>query len=56
MPRVTSSVRVSDDGVTFTIDPGNLKPGEKVYISTSTGAVSSIGMAIGTEKPATPCG
>jgi hypothetical protein len=54
--RVTTvNVRVSDDGVKFTIDPGSLRPGEKVYITTSTGAVSSIGMAIAKEKPAAPC-
>jgi hypothetical protein len=51
----TTQVSISDDGVKFTIDPGTIKPGEKVYITTSTGAVSSIGMAIGREKPAAPC-
>jgi hypothetical protein len=52
---MTVQVRVSDDGVTFSIDPGTLKPGEKVYITTSTGALSSIGMAVAKEKPAAPC-
>lgn len=51
----TLNVRVSDDGVKFTIDPGSLKSGEKVYITTSTGALSTIGMAIAREKPAASC-
>ena len=41
--------------MTFTIVPGTIQPGEKLYITTSTGAVTSIGMAIGTEKPAAVC-
>ena len=53
--KMTVQVRHSDDGVKFSIDPGTLKPGEKVYITTSTGAVDSIGMAIAKEKPAAPC-
>ena len=48
---VASGVRVGDDGVTFTISPGAIKPGDKVFITTSTGAVSSIGMAIATTAP-----
>ena len=40
---------------TFTIDPDNIKPGEKLYITTSTGAISSIGMAIGKVKPDASC-
>jgi hypothetical protein len=51
---VASGVRVGDDGVTFTISPGALKPGDKVFITTSTGAVSSIGMAIATTAPTCP--
>jgi hypothetical protein len=50
-----SKVAVGRDGVTFTIDPGNIKPGEKVYITTSTGTVSSIGMAITKDRPDAPC-
>jgi hypothetical protein len=53
--RVNTKVRSGDDGVTFTIDPGNLKPGEKIYITTSTGTVNTIGMAVAKEKPAAPC-
>jgi hypothetical protein len=51
----TGSVRISDDGVAFEIDPGTLKPGEQVFITTSTGEMSSVAMAIGKDKPALPC-
>ena len=53
--RVSTKVSSGDDGVTFSIDPGNLKPGEQIYITTSTGKVNSIGMAVAKEKPAAPC-
>ena len=53
--RVSTKVSSGDDGVTFSIDPGNLKPGEKIYITTSTGKVNSIGMAVAKDKPAAPC-
>jgi hypothetical protein len=46
-----SKATVVSDGVTFTIDPGSIKPGEEVYITTSTGATSSIGMAITKDRP-----
>jgi hypothetical protein len=52
---VTSKWTTGPDGATFTIDPGNLKPGEKVFITTSTGAVSSIGMAVGKRAPSADC-
>jgi hypothetical protein len=32
----SSDVTPQGDGVRFTIDPGNLRPGEKVYIITPT--------------------
>ena len=51
--RMTTQVRVTPDGATFTIDPGTLGAGEHVYITTSTGALSAISMAIGTHRPAT---
>ena len=41
--------------MTFTIDPDTIKPGEKVYITTSTGAISSIGMAITKDGPGATC-
>ena len=40
---VTSSWTAGADGATFTLDPVHLKPGDKVYITTSSGTVSSIG-------------
>jgi hypothetical protein len=52
---VTSEWTTGSDGATFTIDPGNLKPGENVYITTSTGAISSIAMAIGQHAPSADC-
>jgi len=52
---VTSSVRVTPNGATFTIDPGKLKSGQHVYITTSTGAVTSIAMSVAKSKPAIPC-
>jgi hypothetical protein len=52
---VTSTWTVDSDGATFTIDPGDLKPGENVYITTSTGTVSSIGMSFGTHAPSADC-
>jgi hypothetical protein len=48
-------VRGGDGGVRFTIDPGTLDPGQHVYITTSTGAVDSIAMAIGRTKPDLAC-
>jgi hypothetical protein len=45
----------SDGGATFTIDPGDIEPRENVYITTSTGDVSSIAMAIGKDQPSLPC-
>jgi hypothetical protein len=53
--QVTTRVSISPQGATFTVDPGRLKPGEKVYITTSTGAVSTIAMAVAKAKPALPC-
>ena len=47
---MSTKVSSGDDGVTFSIDPGNLKPGEKIYITTSTGKVNSIGMAVAKDE------
>jgi hypothetical protein len=44
-------VTAGTDGATFTIDRGEIKPGETVYITTSTGAISSIGIAIADGTP-----
>ena len=53
--RATSSVKVTPNGATFTIDPGALKTGEHVYITTSTGAVTTIAMSVAKTKPQIPC-
>jgi hypothetical protein len=52
-----SSGPAPDDkgGVTFSVDPGDVRPGEKVYITTSSGTVSSIGMAITKTPPSGAC-
>ena len=52
---MSGSVRIGADGVRFTIDPGTLDPGEHVYITTSGGALSSVGVAVGTTRPQAPC-
>jgi len=46
-----SMIKGGSDGVRFTIDPGSIHAGEKVYITTSTGTISTIGMAIGKQRP-----
>ena len=53
--RMMTRVAVNDDGVTFTIDPGNIPSGQNVFITTSTGRVNTIGMAIGAGKPGKGC-
>jgi hypothetical protein len=55
--RKATTVRISrgSDGVKFTIDPGEVKPDQKVFITTATGTVNSIAMAIATHKPTAPC-
>lgn len=46
-PRVTSGVSLADDDTaTFTLDAGDLKPDQKVLITTSDGTVGSIAMQI----------
>ncbi len=43
---VTTTVEKTADGVTFTLDAGTLPPDAHVYITTRTGEVEGIGMAI----------
>jgi len=43
---VTTQVEKTGDGVTFTLDAGALPAGAHVYITTQTGEVEGIGMAI----------
>lgn len=52
---MSGMVRVGSDGsVTFGVDPGELTPGEKVWITTSGPTASSVSMAVGTAQPANP--
>jgi hypothetical protein len=51
----TTKVKVTPDGATFTIDPGTLTAGQHVFITTSTGAVTTIAMSVAKSKPALPC-
>jgi hypothetical protein len=45
--KITSSTRVDADGTTFSVNPGALKPGEKVYLTTAGGqGAGAVGMAI----------
>jgi hypothetical protein len=43
---VTTRVEKTPDGVTFTIDSGSFADGQQIYITTYTGAVEGIGMAL----------
>ena len=42
----TFRVDRSDKGVTFTLDPGTLAPNDRVYITTQSGEMDSVGMAV----------
>jgi len=53
--RASTGVRIEPDGVTFTIDPGTVPSGEHVYITTSTGEVSSVAMSLGERPAGAPC-
>ncbi len=52
--KVTSSVRSDAGGVTFTLDPGQVAGGQRVFITTSTGRADSIAIAIGETAPEVP--
>lgn len=54
-PKMTSKVSVGSDGATFTVDPGAIEPGQRLYVTTSTGTMSTIGMAISKEAPRPLC-
>lgn len=48
-------IRIGPDGIaTFGIDPGDLEPGQKVWITTSGPTASSVAMGVGAERPAAP--
>jgi hypothetical protein len=51
----TSKVTAGRGGTKFTIDPGTIDAGDKVYITTSTGVISTVGIAIGKHAPPVPC-
>jgi hypothetical protein len=53
-PKVTGGVATGPDGTTFTIDPGTLASGDKVYISTPDHTTRSLGLYIGKDE-AGPC-
>jgi hypothetical protein len=42
----SSTVQVTPDGVTFTVDPGSIKPDQQLVITTSGRTLASIGMAV----------
>jgi hypothetical protein len=46
-PKVTSGAATGPDGTTFTIDPGSIASGEKVYITAPDGTLHSLGLSIG---------
>jgi hypothetical protein len=46
---VTSATTTGPDGSTFTIDPGLIASGEKVYITAPDGTLRSLGLHIGTD-------
>ena len=43
---LSTKISSSTGGVVFSIDSGTLRPGQHVYITTSTGTLESVGMAI----------
>jgi hypothetical protein len=55
-PKVGSKVTVTPDGATFTVSPQMIEPGQKLYITTQTGTVSTIGMAVAKTDPTQDCG
>jgi hypothetical protein len=48
-PKLTSGTTTGPDGTTFTIDPGALASGEKVYITAPDGTLHSLGLHLGTD-------
>jgi hypothetical protein len=48
-PKVTSATTTGPDGGTFTIDPGSIASGEKVYITAPDGTLHSLGLHLGTD-------
>jgi hypothetical protein len=52
-PKVTSSVQIDRDGTTFSIDPGDVKPGQRVFITTSTRGPDAVGISVSATAPDT---
>jgi hypothetical protein len=48
-PKVTSGMTTGRDGGTFTIDPGSIASGEKLYITAPDGTLHSLGLHIDTD-------
>jgi hypothetical protein len=53
--KLGSKVTVTPDGATFTVNPEAIESGQKLYITTSSGTVSTIGMAISKTDPSAGC-
>jgi hypothetical protein len=52
---VTAQVTKDADGVTFKIDPGQVSPDQKVFITTTTGQIDSMSITIGSQPPPAAC-
>lgn len=53
--KMGSKVTVTTDGATFTVSPEMIEPGQKLYITTQSGTVSTIGMAVTSTDPTRAC-
>jgi hypothetical protein len=60
-PEGPTSVRIqlagngADSGVTFTLDPGHIDPGQKVFITTFSNRVDALAISIGSKAPTPLC-
>jgi len=50
-----TKTRVDGDGATLTIDASAVPAGQRVWITTSSGRVQSLSIAVGSRRPAPPC-
>jgi hypothetical protein len=50
-----SKVSSGPDGSEFTLDPGTIPAGEQVYVTTTTGTVDSVAIAVGSAPASVPC-
>jgi|GEM_PF-3002493 len=51
----SSHVRITGDGVTFTVDPGTIAEGQRLVIQTSDGTVGTIAMGVVADGARLPC-